>query len=175
MFRRQLSFSRLLKREPRGREGICFGRNISSKYITRNMVFSFTPLCLVLPKEEGKKKKKKPSAFPFHPFFLVCLISLGCRWLDEKNSRQIKFGAWGMILGDRVSPACWSVHLSALCWLLSCELQVWPPPIHPLMSLGIGLFLHKSSRDEAGGGGDGGWCKFTQVVLQPEGGGGVGG
>lgn len=122
-----------------------------------------------------EKKKKKPSAFPFHPFFLVCLISLGCRWLDEKNSRQIKFGAWGMILGDRVSPACWSVHLSALCWLLSCELQVWPPPIHPLMSLGIGLFLHKSSRDEAGGGGDGGWCKFTQVVLQPEGGGGVGG
>ncbi len=67
------------------RERICFGRNISSKYTTRNMVSSFTPLCLVLPKEEEKKKKRRDhSAFlpsipllPFSSFFFCMLDFFG--------------------------------------------------------------------------------------------------
>lgn len=68
-------------------------------------------------------------------------------------------------------PACLAVCLSALCWLRleSCE-GPRPTSTHPSNHvLGHQTPLHKSSRDESGGGGGSGY-KFTLVVLQLEGG-----
>lgn len=135
----------------------------------QNHVSGFLIHPLVLPKDDGKKKKKNTQPFcfppsvpphPFIPFFFLCLISLGCSWLDEKNScwsenmcvREERFESYFLCVCVLACPACSSLYPSALHWLclVSCEGHVWPPPIHPTMSLGIRLFCTKAPETSLG-------------------------